>query len=109
MNGAPSPRVVFVGHEASRSGAPIVLLYLLRWLRENGAVNAELVLPKGGPLVGSYRELVPTSVVTVGRLHTTALKVVERSADRLKRRAAHIPARLPRLKTLERVAARCRH
>jgi glycosyltransferase involved in cell wall biosynthesis len=107
--GTPPPRVVFVGHEASRSGAPIVLLHLLRWLRENAAVDAELLLLKGGDLLDAYRDLVPTSVVGTGRARATALKVLERTADKLKRRPAHIPARLPQLKELARLASRCRH
>ena len=57
------PRVLVVGHEAARQGAPIVLLHLLEWLNEQGAFDVDVVLGAGGPLVERYRELAPHIVV----------------------------------------------
>lgn len=55
-------RVLFIGHEATYSGAPIALLHLLRWFRAHSTLESELLLLKGGPLVPAFRSLVPTTV-----------------------------------------------
>lgn len=49
-----SPRVLFVGHEATRSGAPRMLLWLLEWLRAQTQCDCELVLRRAGPLTPAY-------------------------------------------------------
>jgi glycosyltransferase involved in cell wall biosynthesis len=56
-------KVLFVGHRADRSGAPIALLHLLRWLRARTDLAFEVVLEKGGELESCFRELAPVSVV----------------------------------------------
>jgi glycosyltransferase involved in cell wall biosynthesis len=56
-------RVRFLAHDASRTGAPLVLLTFLRWLREHAEVEADLVCWRGGPLVPDFEALVPTMVV----------------------------------------------
>lgn len=44
-------KILFISHEASRTGAPMVLLYLLRWIRlHQSKVEVHLVLLKGGDL-----------------------------------------------------------
>ncbi len=50
-------RVLFVGHEASRTGAPIMLLHLLRWLREHTDIDFDLLLRRDGELVEDYCEV----------------------------------------------------
>ncbi|QDV36257.1 glycosyltransferase family 4 protein [Tautonia plasticadhaerens] len=69
-------RVLFIGHEASRTGAPILLLHLLRWLRGGGDVHFRVLLGKGGPIEGGYRELAPTWVLDRG--HWSPHRWVER-------------------------------
>lgn len=56
------PHVVFVVHEASRSGAPILLLHLASWLKQNSDWTFEVVLQAGGPLVDRFRELGPVTL-----------------------------------------------
>ena len=56
-------RVVVVGHDASRTGASIVLLAALRWLRaERVDVELQVVLLRGGPLEAEFSQLAPTRV-----------------------------------------------
>jgi hypothetical protein len=50
-------KILFVGHRADRTGAPILLLHLLRWLRENTELCFELLLLKGGDLEPEFRKL----------------------------------------------------
>ncbi|HEX8736662.1 MAG TPA: glycosyltransferase [Pyrinomonadaceae bacterium] len=50
-------RILFIGHEASRSGAPMILLHFLRWLKENDSqFEADLLLLRGGDLEEEYRK-----------------------------------------------------
>lgn len=56
--GAGRPtRVLFVSHQATRTGAPIVLLHLIRWLRAHTDVEPEILLLRGGPLEHEFRAL----------------------------------------------------
>lgn len=64
MSRRAAPDVLFVGHEASRTGAPLMLLYFLRWLRANTDLDIALVLLDGGPLVDDYAEVAPTRVLS---------------------------------------------
>ena len=59
MINVPERRVLFVSHEASRTGAPILLLRFLRWLRVNTNVDFEVVFRFGGELLGEFASLSP--------------------------------------------------
>lgn len=50
------PRVVFVSHEATLTGAPVGLLQLLGWLSDHADadLDIEVVLLHGGPLVDEF-------------------------------------------------------
>ena len=48
--------ILFIGHDASRSGAPFVLLHLLRWLKRSvPECQFELLLLTGGELESEFR------------------------------------------------------
>jgi len=57
------PTVTFVGHDASRTGAPVMLCSLLRWLQGEGIGGVQLVLLSGGPLLDDYCAVAPTQVL----------------------------------------------
>ncbi|MDG4549491.1 MAG: glycosyltransferase [Candidatus Contendobacter sp.] len=54
--------VVFIGHDAGRTGAPIVLLNLLRWIKKNTSLNFKIVLRGGGELSREFMALGPTLI-----------------------------------------------
>lgn len=54
-----SKKVLFISHDASRTGAPIFLLHFLRWLKANTSVPFEIVLRIGGELEAEFRSLAP--------------------------------------------------
>ena len=58
-----APQVTFVAYEASRTGSPVLLLRLLRWLRAEGSVRAELVCWRGGPLVDELARVADVHVL----------------------------------------------
>lgn len=60
MNGSP---VLFVSHEGTRTGAPMALLHLVRWLRDNSDVEPEIAILRDGPLSADFAEVGPTTVL----------------------------------------------
>jgi glycosyltransferase involved in cell wall biosynthesis len=54
------PKILFIGHDAGRTGAPFVLLHLLRWLKSNTDVPFEILLRQGGALEPEFCKLAPT-------------------------------------------------
>ncbi|MDB5287273.1 MAG: hypothetical protein JWR05_2222 [Mucilaginibacter sp.] len=53
-------RILFVSHDASRTGAPIVLLHLLGWLKKQGTYKLTVYLKHGGELEESFKQLATT-------------------------------------------------
>lgn len=53
---------LFVGHDASRTGAPIVLLHLLRWLKQKQLCTFSVLLINGGELEHEYSCLADTYI-----------------------------------------------
>lgn len=49
--------LVFIGHEASLTGAPYTQLYIIQWLRANTNHTIELVLLRGGPLEAEFAKV----------------------------------------------------
>ncbi len=62
-------RVLFVGHTAEPTGAPIALLGLVRQLVADGEVEPVFLLRRGGPLVERYRELGEVTILDAGYKH----------------------------------------
>lgn len=56
-------KILFIGHEASRSGAPILLLHLMKWLAAHSEVSMRVLLGNGGPLVRDFEAIAPTTVL----------------------------------------------
>ena len=52
-------KVLFISHDASRTGAPIVFLHLLRWLRENTTIGIGILLKRGGELENEFNDIAP--------------------------------------------------
>lgn len=59
--------ILFVSHDASRSGAPIALLTFLRWFKENGNRPFSVLLPSDGELTAAFSELAETWAVDRSR------------------------------------------
>ena len=56
-------KVLFIGHDASRTGAPLLLLHFLKWLRQETRFEFELLLQRGGDLADEYRQVAPTRIL----------------------------------------------
>jgi glycosyltransferase involved in cell wall biosynthesis len=101
MRGSSPPsstRLLAVSHEATRTGAPMVLLRLLEWLHANRDVEIDVLLLRGGPLTEDFAR-----VGTVHRAHAFGFESLPEKVE--KRLAKHglgawaDRARLARLRT----------
>jgi len=77
--------VLFVGHEATRSGAPVMLLDFLRWLREASSLEFELLLGTTGPLLADYEAVCTTRAFALPRPVGAFDRHIRSSADRRRR------------------------
>jgi glycosyltransferase involved in cell wall biosynthesis len=55
-----SKKILFISHQAGRTGAPIVLLHLLRWLKLHSNFKFEVLLQQGGELEDEFRQVAKT-------------------------------------------------
>ena len=49
-------KLLFISHEASRTGAPIVLLTFLKWLRKNTSHEIRIIMVRGGELSKEFNQ-----------------------------------------------------
>ena len=77
-----TPRVLFISHDATRTGAPFGLLHLIQWMRRSGALTPSVLLGGGGPLVDDFRAVSPT-VVAPAELRTVRRMLKRVEADAL--------------------------
>jgi glycosyltransferase involved in cell wall biosynthesis len=76
------PELLFVGHGAERSGPPVFLANLQRWLDVETDLAFATVLARGGPLVAAYLSHGPVRVLDGG---WTPARLVERGLGRVGR------------------------
>lgn len=50
-------KLLFISHEAGRSGAPLLLLSFLRWLAQRGHMQFDILLLRDGPLRPAFARL----------------------------------------------------
>ncbi len=55
-------KILFVSHEATRTGAPMILLHLVKWLKKNSDLEATFLLKDGGSLQNAFENIAPTFV-----------------------------------------------
>jgi glycosyltransferase involved in cell wall biosynthesis len=96
-------RILFIGHEAGRSGAPLVLLHFLRWLRENKPqYRIDLLLLRGGELEAEYRKLTGVYVFPESDNQQIFKRGLEHLKKKLKIKTRHeIPKLAPFSQTYE--------
>jgi glycosyltransferase involved in cell wall biosynthesis len=72
-------RFIFVGHEASRTGAPLILLRIVQYFSSWSNVDSFVILDRGGPLVHDYQKFAHVMVVN------SDLHAPTDNADRVKK------------------------
>ncbi len=58
-----SKKILFISHNATRTGAPVLLLHFLTWLKANTSIPFHILLREGGELVKEFEALAPVSVL----------------------------------------------
>jgi glycosyltransferase involved in cell wall biosynthesis len=53
-------KTLFVCHEGQRTGAPLLLLWLIRWLKSHSSMQPVVALMRDGPLKEEFSALCPT-------------------------------------------------
>jgi glycosyltransferase involved in cell wall biosynthesis len=74
--------LLFIGHEASATGAPFTQLYLIKWLKANTNYRIALVLVLGGALEEEFRQVVDELHVVVA---PPAVSIAQRASAKLDR------------------------
>lgn len=80
--------VLFISHDASRTGAPIFLLRFLEWFRRNRPVSFRILIGDSGALVPEFESLGP--VDSFEPESTTAYRILRRLKLNGRRRAMHL-------------------
>ncbi len=52
--------ILFISHDATRTGAPIMFLHFIKWIKENTEANIIILLKKGGVMKAEFEKLGPT-------------------------------------------------
>ena len=75
--------ILFLGHDASRTGAPLLLLELVKWLKTNSSYESEVYLKRGGAIEQDYNQAVPTtcSPAASSSIVTRTLRKLTRQHD----------------------------
>ncbi|SFB71002.1 Glycosyl transferases group 1 [Flexibacter flexilis DSM 6793] len=55
-------KIVFIGNEAKRTGAPILMLHFLRWIKQHTDTDGLIILRRGGVLEPEFEVIYPTYV-----------------------------------------------
>jgi len=69
--------ILFVSRDSAPSGAPLLLLHLLRWLRENTKFHFTVLLNRSGSLTGRFAELAPVVLSPAIRGVSRAGRIIE--------------------------------
>ena len=71
-------RILFIGHSGHRSGAPLLLLQFLTWLRARQDLQFDVNLVRGGALLDEYAAVADTRVLRKPESGSFASRVVRR-------------------------------
>ncbi|WP_036625943.1 glycosyltransferase [Paenibacillus barengoltzii] len=55
--------IVFIGHEAEATGAPIILLDVIEWFDRHTSYKVKVILLRGGKLIDRYKDVAETLVL----------------------------------------------
>ena len=82
-NGQPAKKMIVLGHDATRSGAPILLLHLLHWLKRHGGLELEIILKQDGPLLAEFQRIAPTTVLEYTRTERMVHSLCQRLGGKI--------------------------
>ncbi len=101
-----SRRVLFVSHQASRSGAPLLLLHFLRWVRANTDLDVAVLLNEDGELTSEFAAVAPVISLQGDPPGSSELMRVVRRIGWADDALRPLPAQVPRAERAIRAPAR---
>jgi len=63
--------ILVISHDASRTGAPILLLNFLKWIKQNTDIKFEIILRCGGALEKEFSKIGKTTIYYLPQKNTT--------------------------------------
>lgn len=75
-------KILFISHEASLSGAPILALSVLKMLKENKNYSVDVMLLRGGPLYEDFAKLSDQKII-VASYYNQSLSFIKRVVKKL--------------------------
>lgn len=84
-------KILFVSHDASRSGAPMVLLTFLRWLKKNTGIEITILLKRTGVLHNEFAALAETFCWRPGIYKPVKHDIISRIIRKIKKPAPFVP------------------
>lgn len=83
-------QILFLGHNAGRTGAPIVFLNFLRWFKEQDIIPFQILLREGGSLASEYQALAPVTILNQGLLGFLARRLTQFGFHSVIERVNHV-------------------
>ena len=77
----PKKKVLFISHDATRTGAPTVFLHFLKWVKANTDISFRILLGNGGDLESEFKAVAP---VMLFNREISSLSGLARRASRLR-------------------------
>src|SRR5260221_6663937 len=93
-------KILFVSHDASRTGTPIMLLNFLEWLKKENVLDYEVFLTRRGPLEFSFKALAITHSLSDNNLFSND-NLLKRLLRKIKRNFFRKPQLLELPNTLK--------
>ena len=93
-----SKNILFVLHDAALTGAPMVLLHLTRWIKENTDVRITVLFKEGGPLQEKFEALGDVYIWRPGQLSGS---ISRRAASKINTLVKKAPLHIPYPKKLK--------
>jgi hypothetical protein len=67
------PCILFISHDSSLTGAPVLLINLLKLLSKSSLFNIRILLYRGGILEDEFKAIAPTFVLKKGNYRKKSL------------------------------------
>lgn len=88
-------RILFISHDATRTGAPIVLLHFLEWMKENSDSTVDILLLKGGDLQKRFEAAGNTVMLSEDSLFKRGVRKIFKSTGPMESRIRKVFKQLP--------------
>jgi len=85
-------KILFISHDASRTGAPIFLLNFLKWFAKHSDAPFEIILKTDGDLRFGFEEIAPVTILNNG-VHDQTNNVINKFMYRLRGINKNVPQR----------------